>query len=333
MFFMSRPAGTATIAFAAAVALHAVPAAQAPGEIDPLLTRMGEYVASYGEKASVIVSVEKYTQSITTSELQLKPRKLTAEFAIVKAAGGWVGFRDVVEVDGQEVTDRRDRLMRLFAESSGDATEFTRIANESARFNVGPVATNLNVPTTALFFLHASNLHRFTFKKGGAKKIDGIETIEFTFRETVKPTLIMTRAGQDVPIEGSVWVTPTDGTVVRTRMRVRGFSDVTTTNVQAAPSQRPPVNPNTPTGGKEALARSGFEDPIDQRDIKSVADIDVTYGRDEQLGLWLPVKMAEQYEGPIKIGTRPPFTGVSTTRATYSEFRQFGTGAQVKIPK
>jgi hypothetical protein len=333
MFLMSRPAGTATIALAAALGLQALPAAQATGDLDPLLRKMGEYVASYGEKASVIVAVEKYTQSITTSELQLKPRKLTAEFAIVKAAGGWLGFRDVVEVDGQEVTDRRDRLMRLFAESTGDAAEFTRIANESARFNIGPVATNINVPTAALFFLHSSNLHRFTFSKGGEKKVDGVRTIEFAFKETVKPTLIMTRAGRDVPIEGSVWVAPDDGTVVRTRIRLRGFSDVTTTNVQAAPSRRPAVDPSKPTGGKEALAATEFVDPIDQRDIKSVADIDVTYGRDEKLGLWLPVKMAEQYEGPIKLGTRPPFTGVSTTRATYSEFKQFGTGAQVKIPK
>jgi hypothetical protein len=43
--------------------------------------------------------------------------------------------------------------------------------------------------------------------------------------------------------------------------------------------------------------------------------------------------MLEMYEGAIKLGTRPPFRGSSTTRAKYSNFRQFGTGARVKVPE
>ena len=79
-----------------------------------------------------------------------------SEFAIVKAAGrvGWSGFRDVVEVDGKPVSDRRDRLLSLLTGPAGGEAELRRIADESARYNVGPVIRNFNVPTTALFFFH-----------------------------------------------------------------------------------------------------------------------------------------------------------------------------------
>jgi len=43
--------------------------------------------------------------------------------------------------------------------------------------------------------------------------------------------------------------------------------------------------------------------------------------------------MPEVDEGAIKLGTKPPFQGMSTRRARYSDFKRFGTGAQVTIPK
>jgi hypothetical protein len=321
-------------AAAACLLIPATPFAQTPSPLDPDLVRMGEYVAAYGEKASVIVAVEKYTQSVNMPEatVPVRPRQLVAEFAIVKAGGQWVGYRDVVEVNGQKVGDRRDRLMTLLTDAAPNASAIMAIANESARYNIGPVTTNLNVPTTTMFFFLPENLPRFMFTKGAQKKIDGVQTVEYVFKETRSPTLVMKRDGTNVPLEGSVWIVPGEGTVVRTRLRVRGFADTVTTNMQSAPAGRPPVNPNTPTGGREAIQRSQFGgDPMDQRDVKSVADIEVTYTKDDKLGLWLPSKMSEQYEGQIKFPTRPPFQGMSTTRATYSDFKQFGTGTRITI--
>lgn len=319
--------------FAAALAIHAAPyARQSTPPLEPELKLLGDYVASYGQKASVIVAVEKYTQSYSTPEMApVRPRRLVAEFAIVRADGGWAGFRDVVEVNGEKISDRRDRLEKLLNEPAPDIPEAIRLANESARYNIGPVATNLNLPTTTLLFFQPANLHRFTFTRAGQKKVEGVQTVEFAFKETARPTIVRTRRGADVPLEGSLWIVPQDGTVVRTRLRIRGFSDTVTTQVQQAPGQRPAINPNTPTGGREALAASGFADPISQDDLKSAADIEVTYARDGALGIWLPSKMSEQYEGPIKMGTRPPFQGTSSTRATYSDFKKFGTGAEIKI--
>jgi len=133
----------------------------------------------------------------------------------------------VVEVDGKPVTDRRDRLLSLLTGPAGNEAELRRIADESARYNVGPVIRNFNVPTTALFFFHPQLVDRFTFRRAGSKKIDGVETLAIDFKETRRPTLVMRSDGSDVPCEGTVWVVPADGTIVRTRLRLRNFANMT----------------------------------------------------------------------------------------------------------
>src|SRR4030095_6888676 len=154
-------------------------------------------------------------------------RELKAEFAIVRVAGGgWTGFRDVIEVDGKAVQDRKDRLVALLTNTTGDASEVTRIANESARFNVGPISRNFNVPTAALLFFYPDDHARFAFSRQGVKEIDGLDTGEIEFRETRRPTLIRTSSRRDVPIDGSLFVKPDDGTVVRTRFKMRNFADI-----------------------------------------------------------------------------------------------------------
>jgi hypothetical protein len=53
-----------------------------------ILQRVGRYVEAYGEKAALIVASEKYTQMVTADDGRTyQPRKITAEFAIVKVAG------------------------------------------------------------------------------------------------------------------------------------------------------------------------------------------------------------------------------------------------------
>jgi hypothetical protein len=203
-------------------------AAPADRDLDQVVQKMAGYVAGYGAEASVIVGVEKYTQRVTVENQFLRPRTLVSEFAIVKAAGrvGWSGFRDVVEVNGKPVADRRDRLMSLLTGPAGGGSELRRIADESARYNVGPVIRNFNVPTTALFFFHPDLVGRFTFRRAGTKKIDGVNTWALEFTETHRPTLVMKGDGTDVPCEGTVWVNPADGTIVRTRLRMRNFANL-----------------------------------------------------------------------------------------------------------
>jgi len=318
------------IALTVVLASSVLAAQKSEPTLEQVMERVGKYIASYGEKAAVVVATEKYTQSVLVDGADMgRPRDLKAEFAIVRVAGGnWTGYRDVIEFEGKPVQDRKDRLVSLVTNAEGDASELIRIANESARYNVGPVSRNFNVPTAAMFFFLPSEHERFAFTRKGAKKVEGIDTWEIEFRETKRPTVIMTRAGKDVPIEGSLWVKPDDGTVVRTRFRMRNFADTEAAPEQQAPAQRAPDNPASNNGGREAISRSVPTLGIRTDKMESEADIEVTYAKPPGLDLWFPASMTELYQGPIKVKVTPVMAR-ATTRAKYSDFRQFGTSIKI----
>lgn len=266
------------------------PAAVEPSVKD-VVGRLGAYVRAYGEKASIVVATERYTQHASGSRATVPDRRLTvADFAIVRAEGpgGWVGFRDVIEVDGTPITDRRDRLLQTLSASSGSMDEARRLSDESARFNIGPVLRNFNVPTTALFFFRPENLDRFKFSR---KSVEQDGTWEIAFRETARPTLIRTPEGDSVPSAGSLWVNAGDGTVVRTRIRITEFGPQGTATIRVSGS----------------------------------ALIDVTYRRVAALEMWLPDTMTESYEG-----RRGDVWVRITSEARYSDYRQFQTAVRIK---
>jgi VWFA-related protein len=230
------------------------PATPSAGSPDDIMRRVGAYVQQYGGQASLLVAVEHYSQSMNGQPAGLPgapvgmrgmagnapvdpvdfaiptglKRSLVSEFALVanaSASGGWLGFRDVIEVDGKAVGTRSSRLQALFQSDSPNLAVARRIADESARYNIGSVKRNFNVPTTTLFFFHAGNLPRFTFRRTGRGRIEGVDTVVIDFSEQRTPTLTMTASGRDVPGSGTLWVNPVDGAVVRTRLEFRGFDD------------------------------------------------------------------------------------------------------------
>ena len=130
------------------------------------MRQVGEYVERYGGEASLLVGVEHYTQEVSTTRVTRDhsrgrvndatvtgvaqvpgpKRRLVSEFALVpnaSASGGWLGYRDVMEVDGKPVADRHDRLQALFRSETPDLEAARRIADESARYNIGPVLEKL----------------------------------------------------------------------------------------------------------------------------------------------------------------------------------------------
>jgi hypothetical protein len=300
----------AAIALSPCTALLAQPGAQPP--LPVVLDRVAKYVEGYGEQASAIVALEKYTQSVVVEgRLPIKPRKLTAEFAIVKVpGGGWTGYRDVFEVDGERLHDRDDRLASL-ARASADGAQFSRIAEESARFNIGPISRNFNVPTAALFFFQSRYLDRFSFSLEGRQTIDGLATWEIEFKENATPTFVTTRSGRNVPAEGTLWVIPENGVVVRTRLRLRNFLETLTSDISTRPAQRPST--------------------LDVREIDSEADVDVTYRWHDAFGIWLPAKMSEFYHGPLVFGpSTAPAPARASTLASYSDHKRFTTSATIR---
>lgn len=225
--------------------------------------RVGAYVDAYGDRASIVVSTETYNQHVESSDNALQTRKLVSDFALVYADAihGWLGFRDVIEADGHRIADREDRLARVLMGSEGRFDEARRLSDESARFNLGNIQRNFNVPTTGLFFFTSENLDRFKF---AARRVADDGTWEIDFRETSKPTLIRTPDGEPVASTGTIWVRPEDGVVVRTVLEV----DVLMRRW------------NPPQHGK--------------------GRIDVRYSRVDSVGTWLPASMDESFEATRK---------------------------------
>ncbi len=147
-------------------------------------------------------------------------RTLVSDYLQVKIPGyeGWLPFRDVFEVDGQRVRDRQDRLVKLFVQTSPSRAldNAQAIVKESARYNIGGVRRELNLPTLPLWFLEPQNTRRFNFRKVGEETLSGRRVIVIEYTEIVHPTFIKTPEGQDIVASGRVWAEPATGRVHRT---------------------------------------------------------------------------------------------------------------------
>ena len=95
--------------------------------------------------------------------------------------------------------------------------EFAALVNESARYNIGRVRRNVNVPTFALIMLRASEQSRFSFEKREERRLAGILTWALLFEERAQPTLIRGSGGADLPATGIISVDPSSGRVIETQ--------------------------------------------------------------------------------------------------------------------
>jgi VWFA-related protein len=189
-------------------------------ELAAILERAGRYVSAYGQDFSDIVAEEECRQVYEPdSPARRKLRNTRAGVFFVTLPGPlpWTTFRDVWEVDGNEVHERAERLGQLFHDSPGTAREGARaILEESARYNLGPVRRTVNIPTLALLFLSPENQGRFSFDLKGKRTIEGTKVVEVAFKERASPTLVQgdTRAG--APAKGRLWIDPDNGAVLKT---------------------------------------------------------------------------------------------------------------------
>lgn len=209
--------GTAAGATAApSAAPRSSTAAEREVDLRRALARMTAYVESYVREYSALVAEEDYYQSAGAGYARRQIR-LKSDVLIVRPgdAREWMCFRDIFEVDGFSQGDREDRLKRLFLDPTHWATaELQAIKEESARHNIGPVVRNLNVPLFPLSVLEPMNVMRFRFRFGRKQESDGVERWRIDYEELIRPTLVSTHAGDDVPIAGSFLIDPMTGAVV-----------------------------------------------------------------------------------------------------------------------
>jgi hypothetical protein len=203
---------------------------QPPTSFNELLDRASRYIESFQRNFGTVVAEERYEQTLrrvpgsNTTSVQRggggpTQTVLVSDFLLVQVPGqGWLPFRDVFERDGRQVRDRQERLSELFLKgaSRGAFDQAKAIMDEGARYNIGNVARNINVPTLPLPFLTPLHRQRFSFKAGKREDSDPGAVIEF--RETGRPTFISTTGGRDLPVSGRFFVDERDGTVLRTEL-------------------------------------------------------------------------------------------------------------------
>jgi hypothetical protein len=261
-----QPSAIRPIAGFVAAALTAGPTYRTPAEsggdsVEELLHRAGAYVAAYERDVSAIVAEEDYLQRFII-EPGTEVRHLRSDVLTIRdEAAGWIGFRDVYEVDGHPVRDRTDRLASLFLQPHPDSrSRAERIAEEGARFNLAAqLSRTINVPLLALQFIRTENQVRCTFRDAGKKISRRSEIRMVDFQERATPRII--RTDDSAAARGRFWIEPGSGTIVETELFVN-------------------------TG----LNRGG-------RRFAVSALIHVAYAEQRRLHLWLPVSMDETYRG------------------------------------
>jgi hypothetical protein len=212
---------------AAALILACVPVSHAQVDVQALVAKAGAYVARFEREFGSMVAEERYEQSVrpnlgtaVRSNRSVGPMQtvLVSDFLLVQVPGeGWMPFRDVFEKDGQKIRDREERLAKLFL-NGGTRSAFEQaktLMAEGARYNIGNIDRNINLPTLPLAFLTDLHRTRFDFKVG---KRDAAEGTVLEFDEKTRPTYISTTGGRDLPVEGRFWVDEATGTIRKSEL-------------------------------------------------------------------------------------------------------------------
>jgi VWFA-related protein len=187
-------------------------------ELQVAMARLVDYVEAYERQYSGLVAEEEYQQSSRGRNVRLR-----SDYLLVKPeqSRSWISFRDVYEVDGVAVRDRDDRLRKLFLEPGDNlGYQLQSIRDESARYNVGAVERNINVPLFMLQFLSQENRPRFRFRLSGTRQVEGTDAWRIEFDERARPTIISDIQGRDVVAKGWFLVDELTGAVVETRLSI-----------------------------------------------------------------------------------------------------------------
>jgi hypothetical protein len=211
-------------------ALLALGPAAAEPDLNTVLQRAGRYAADYHQRFTALVAEERYVQRVGPHAARgtgfagvQQERTLTSEYVIVRDFAGsnsWLGVRDVYAVDGEPVNADRTRLQALLGDTSRPLTARVReLADLQAKYNLGEIYRTINVPTLALEFLLPDRQPRFRFNHKGTAAFRGTNAWIVTYAERDRPTIIRTPEGRDVRSEGSFWIDPATGAVVRTELR------------------------------------------------------------------------------------------------------------------
>jgi hypothetical protein len=243
----SAAAAIASIVLVSTSSLGAV--ARKPPEI---VVRASRYVDDFIQRFSNVVAEEHYVQE---SSYPRRRRELRSDFLLVALPGAVdrYQFRDVLEVDGVAVGDRRDRLTKLFLETPADALQRARdVTRESERYNLASIGT-LDQPLLAVGFLQSRYVNRFRYIVGAVERRAGVDVRYVAFEETMRPTIIKSAGThRDFPAHGYFLIDELSGRIARSELDLgRGIpppSIVTSFNFDDDLQLNVPVEMRDPLG-------------------------------------------------------------------------------------
>jgi hypothetical protein len=197
----------------------AAPAAAQPAP-DPIAS-VRAFAQQYQRDAPSLVAFEEYVQNATDRKGIAEHQVTTAELVMVRLPGAasWISFRDVLTVNKRPVRDREERLLKLLQSPQATAlAQARRIAQESARFNLGRITRTMNVPDMALEYLQPRHGARIRLEALRNDTIDGRTVAVIRFSESAGPSIVRNMAGADLLARGRVWAEPDSGAIVRTEL-------------------------------------------------------------------------------------------------------------------
>jgi len=238
--------------------------AQPKPNVRTIVERAQRWVEQFERDFIAVVADEEYDQFASNSSgAAAEHRQIHSDLVFLRPeAGGWVAVRNVLSYsdDGAppiDVPNSRDRLTRVLQGGRADGrSALRRLADESARFNIGALARNFNTPTLALQFLDETHHDRFKFRLDSSERIAGEDVWRLTYQEHRHPTIIQANF-RDIELAGQIWSRTSDGAIVRTKLEL---------------------------DAKPGDGHSGLH-----------TTITVEYARDEKLDRMVPSRMHEDY--------------------------------------
>jgi hypothetical protein len=206
-----------------AVSVPGAKALEAVQSAPDVIASVRAFAARYQREAPSLVAHEEYVQNATSSRGTGRQQVTTAELVMVRLQNteGWVSFRDVLTVNKRPVHDRQERLLKLLQSPEPTAlAQARRIAQESARFNLGSITRTMTVPDMALEYLQPRHGARIRFEPLRNETIDGRPVVILRFTETAGPSMIRDLRGVDLLARGRVWAEPDSGAIVRTELLI-----------------------------------------------------------------------------------------------------------------
>lgn len=197
-----------------------------------VVRRAADYVVAYDRDLGSVIADEIYRQDVEISSVgdpesrlaqdrsaKARRRTMRSEFVLVRPAGItelYRGFRDVIEVDCRSAPDRPNIQARFTQGGDVGPAEVRRLIDASARYNIGALTRNVNVPTFALLVAHPSVAERFAFEKLDERRVRRVRVWTVGFRERQRPTLVRDINGTDMPASGSLAIEPESGRILGT---------------------------------------------------------------------------------------------------------------------